>query len=599
MTTCQPGAGARWAVIGLFCALSWGAGAAELRPSALAVSLDGSEVYVAETGAQRLDVVSTVTNKVVRSITVAGAPNALLLSRDGKQLYVARGEHDAAVDVIDRATGKLVGSTPVGHTPTALVLAPDGQMLYVCARFANRIDVLSPGARRLTAQIAVPREPIAAAISADGKRLFVANHLPAGRSDAEQVAAELSVIDTDTRKVVQKVDLPSGSSSLRGMTITPDGRWVLITHLLSRFELPTTQVDRGWMNTNALTVVDAKAATRYRTVLLDDVDLGAANPWGLGCTADGKRLVIAHAGTHELSVMDWPAMLKKMDAKADVSTDLAFLVGLRERIPTAGKGPRALVVSGDQVYAADYYADALSRVDLSAARLRANAVPLGEPVQLGGERLGEALFNDAELCFQKWQSCASCHPDGRADGFNWDLMNDGQGNPRNTKSMLRSHATPPSMITGIRKTAEEAVRSGLRFILFTVRPEADATSIDTYLKSLKPVVSPYRVGGRLSRSATRGEALFRDAQVGCAGCHSGPNYTDQAAHDVGTGQIANERLDTPALVEAWRTAPYLNDGRAVTMEEVLTRDNPKDRHGKTSHLSKAQLLDLVEYILSL
>jgi len=48
----------------------------------------------------------------------------------------------------------------------------------------------------------------------------------------------------------------------------------------------------------------------------------------------------------------------------------------------------------------------------------------------------------------------------------------------------------------------------------------------------------------------------------------------------------------------WRTAPYLFDGRAVTMLEVLTKFNPKDTHGATSKLSKQQIADLAEYVLS-
>ncbi|MHC4147198.1 MAG: cell surface protein, partial [Planctomycetota bacterium] len=79
------------------------------------------------------------------------------------------------------------------------------------------------------------------------------------------------------------------------------------------------------------------------------------------------------------------------------------------------------------------------------------------------ERRGEMLFNDALLCFQSWQSCASCHPsDARVDALNWDLLNDGLGNPKNTKSLLLSHETPPAMITGIRENAEIAVRAGFR-----------------------------------------------------------------------------------------------------------------------------------------
>ena len=78
-------------------------------------------------------------------------------------------------------------------------------------------------------------------------------------------------------------------------------------------------------------------------------------------------------------------------------------------------------------------------------------------------RKGEMLFNDATICFQQWQSCVSCHPGGgRLDGLNWDLVNDGIGNTKNTKSLLLAHKTPPAMIRGIRENAEAAVRAGFQ-----------------------------------------------------------------------------------------------------------------------------------------
>src|SRR5204862_1447522 len=90
-------------------------------------------------------------------------------------------------------------------------------------------------------------------------------------------------------------------------------------------------------------------------------------------------------------------------------------------------------------------------------------------------RKGEKLFNDGLLSFQGWLSCASCHgPDGRVDGLNWDLLNDGIGNPKNTKSLLLAHRTPPAMSQGVREDAEEAVRAGIRHILFAERPDRDA-----------------------------------------------------------------------------------------------------------------------------
>jgi len=59
------------------------------------------------------------------------------------------------------------------------------------------------------------------------------------------------------------------------------------------------------------------------------------------------------------------------------------------------------------------------------------------------------------------------------------------------------------------------------------------------------------------------------------------------------------RFETPTLVELWRTAPYLHDGRACTLRDVLTPFNRNDRHGRTSHLTPAQIDALRAYLRSL
>ena len=55
------------------------------------------------------------------------------------------------------------------------------------------------------------------------------------------------------------------------------------------------------------------------------------------------------------------------------------------------------------------------------------------------------------------------------------------------------------------------------------------------------------------------------------------------------------RYDTPSLLEAHRTGPYLHDGRARTIKEVVTVHNSKERHGKTADLSVQEIDDLVAY----
>jgi cytochrome c peroxidase len=211
------------------------------------------------------------------------------------------------------------------------------------------------------------------------------------------------------------------------------------------------------------------------------------------------------------------------------------------------------------------------------------------------------LFNDATICRQHWQSCASCHPDGRSDGLNWDLLNDGVGNPKNTKSVLLAHRTPPAMSEGVRLTAEAAVRSGLTHILYADRPEAEAVAIDEYLKSLAPVPSPHLIDGQLSPAARRGKTLFESKRVGCQECHPAPLYTDLKSHPVGTRGPADysDAFDTPTLIEVWRTAPYLHDGRYATIRELLVEGKHGQVYGRAADLNRQQVDDLIEFVLSL
>lgn len=582
-------------------------------PEAVAADPTGRWLYVTERTGRAVARIDLESDRLHDRVPLGLEPNGLALSPDGARLYVAAGGANGKVLIVDPAAGKLVGSLPAGHTPTAPVVSPAGDTLYVCCQHNHEVHRYDLSASKVVAKIRVQREPVAAALTPDGKWLYVANLLPVGRADGEVVAAAVSVIDTAANQVSATIDLPNGSTGLHGVCLSPDGKFVYVTHTLGRFHMPTTQLERGWMNTNALTVIDAGAQRAVNTVLLDDVDLGAANPWGVACTPDGQYLCVAHSSTHEISVIDRAELHAKLDRVAggeavtvvsrtpeDVPNDLSFLVGIRRRLPVAGNGPRGLAIVGHRAYAAEYFSDTVAVLDCDpAARPAPRQIPLGPTPTLSQVRRGELLFHDATMCFQHWQSCTSCHPGVRTDGLNWDLMNDGLGNPKQTKSMLYTHETPPAMMSGVRESAEVAVRSGIRYIQFAVRPEEDAEAIDAFLRSLRPVPSPWLVGGKLSPAAERGRRVF--AAAGCGECHSGRYYTDQQSHDVGTGTGLDEgkAYDTPTLIEVWRTAPYLVDGRAATMMEVLSVFNPDDRHGRTSALSAQELEDLCAFVLSL
>ncbi len=599
---------------GVFVALTaavCAAGENYLSPVALTVSSNGKTLYVAEATAKQVAVVNAATGRITRILRTPAPPTGLTLSPNEATLVVTCAGPKGIVQIFDPHTGRRAGTWPGGHTPMSPLFLPDGKTLVVCNRFDNNVYLIDTAHRPKApsvdvARIPVSREPVALAATPDGKTLVVANLLPAGRADADYVAAEVSLIDVAAKRVVARVQLPNGASGVRGCAVSPDGKHAFVTHILARYHVPTTQLERGWMNTNALSIIDLANKTLRETVLLDDVDLGAANPWAVACTPDGKKILATHAGTHEISVIDTAGLFAKLAAIKQKPRDVAvrdtlsFLVGVRERVRLKGNGPRGLAVAGNTVYVAQYFTDdvAVVKLDEPVPSKRLSTIALGPRRKLTDVRRGEMLFNDADMCFQKWQSCATCHPDVRADGLNWDLLNDGVGNPKNAKSLLLSHKTPPVMVTGVRDKAETAVRAGIRYIQFVVRPEKDAADIDEYLRSLRPVASPYLVNGKLSKAGRRGKKVFKKAS--CIDCHPSPLYTDLKKYDVGTGagREATREFDTPTLVEVWRTAPFLYDGRAVTMTEMLTKFNADDKHGKTSKLSKKQVADLVEFILS-
>ena len=149
------------------------------------------------------------------------------------------------------------------------------------------------------------------------------------------------------------------------------------------------------------------------------------------------------------------------------------------------------------------------------------------------------------------------------------------------------------MISGIRASAELAVRAGFKFIQFFEISEEEAVLVDEYLKSLRPVPSPSLVNGDLSEKAKAGRKVFETQN--CDKCHSGPYYTDMKMHRIGEDIEFEKGWDTPTLIEVWRTAPYLFDGRAATMEEVFELH----RHGINKKISKKDIETLVEYVKSL
>ena len=605
-------------------------------PVALIPSVNGQLLYVLNQDAAEIAVVSTVEKTIKDTFPVPAHPNGMALSPNGKFLAVTCGDDYGLVAMVDLANGKIVEQAKTGHFPCAPVFTPDGNRLFVCNRFnATIFEYNLKDMKAEPKKYKAIREPIAADITPDGKTLFVANFLPNDPGDSFDVTCEVTTIDVASG-TVKNIRIPNnGTTGLRDICVSPDGKYVYAVAVLARYPFPTTQVERGWMNTASLNIIDARTLTHVNTVLLDDVDLGAANPWAITTSADSSLIYIAIAGTHELCIIQSQPMLEKLlklpetieEAKAlgiyddrgtysssirsNVPNDLAFLVGMKKRVRNLpGKAPRSIAAIGTDVYLGTYYSDTVNVVDTVApGKPKVTSIALGPEPVMTPARKGMLAWHDATLCMQQWQSCSSCHPDARSDGLNWDLLNDGMGNPKSAKAMIYSQQLKPAMWRGVRVDAHYAIRTGFHYIQFSRPDEAVCKDIEAMYAELKPLNSPYLVDSKLSEAAQRGKKLFESDRIGCYKCHPESNYfADGKLHDVDSnGPLDREidvekwggRFDTPTLIEVWRTAPYLHDGRYVNMRDLFLDGHHGNRVGDVKDMTEKEVDDLVEYVLSL
>ena len=194
------------------------------------------------------------------------------------------------------------GGSSSGPNPSAWRWQPNKGLLVVCDFGLHTVSIVDLKTGDLRAPIPAGRHPYFVAITPDERMAVVANLLPSGPAAEHTSTAVVSLIDLDGGTKIADIPLPDNSANVRQVRVSPDGRWAYVVHTRGRTMLPTTQLDRGWVNTNALSIIDLAArATRMRPLLLDTVTEGAADPWGIALSPDGKTAWISIAGAHQIA----------------------------------------------------------------------------------------------------------------------------------------------------------------------------------------------------------------------------------------------------------------------------------------------------------
>jgi YVTN family beta-propeller protein len=192
------------------------------RPHGLAVSRDGSRVYLASDKTGNFQVVDVRRGAVVAQIPLGSDPNQMTLTTDGRCAYVPmRGEAQVAVVQLDPL--RLVKKLPAPAGPHDAYTSPDGSRIYVGAQFGTGIVVIDPGTQSVLHTIPTPEGVRPLRVAPDGRTLYVALSNLLG----------FVVIDVQTRKIVRRVELgtlpegvpqPYRATWTHDLQLSPDGR---------------------------------------------------------------------------------------------------------------------------------------------------------------------------------------------------------------------------------------------------------------------------------------------------------------------------------------------------------------------------------------
>jgi YVTN family beta-propeller protein len=589
-----------------------------LSPIEIAVTSDGSRLFVVCETSGAVAVVDVKSGTVIRRIPVGNTPKGISLSADGKHAYVANSWSDT-VSEIDTASLETVREFRAGMEPNSVATDARGGFIYAANRISSDVSVIDVKTGEEVRRLSAGRGASYLATS-PGNRLIYCTHIyPRLDRLRRPPESEMTVIDPERQIVVEREPMPDVAGVFHA-AISSDGRLGIACQLRPKNLIPLAHVAHGWAFGNSLTVFGEDVGESVQ-VLIDELDRYFAVPFGVAIAPDKSAAYITASGSNTVTVVNIARLLKFVRSKSpaerrELGNDLSAAAEFVDvRIPV-GRNPKGIAVSpdGSRIYVANRLDDDVSVID-TRTRRELTRIDLGGPKILTQVRRGERIFYSAKYAFQEQFGCANCHIEATFDGLAWDLEPDGFGKDIVDNRLLEEvSGTEPFKWNGGNPDLE--TECGPRTEKFFYRSQSyspkELADLVAFIKAMPARPNRYRLPkGELTPAQEWGKAIFErtkrnngteiPGELQCPICHSGSHYTNQQMVDVGSGKPADRSplVDVPQLTNVVLTAPYLHDGSAPTLEEIWTVFNPNDTHGVTNDLNKDELNDLIEYLKTL
>lgn len=247
------------------------------RPRDMRWNEDKTQLLVATSGSDRIDVIDVGKLAVVGAIEAGKDPEIFSIDPSGK-ILVAANEDDNQLTVTDLATGKLLRVIEnVGIEPEGVTFRHDGKVVFVTSEATNSILVIDPWAGEILDEVLVGNRPRRGIVTPDDREYWVTNEL----------GGSVTILDAQTFAVIDEVRFER--RGLREEDINP------VDFAMTR-DGKTAYVTLGRAQRVAVVDVAGREVTDY--ILAGD------RVWGAALSADEKILVVTNGASDDVSIID-------------------------------------------------------------------------------------------------------------------------------------------------------------------------------------------------------------------------------------------------------------------------------------------------------
>ncbi|HTA89045.1 MAG TPA: di-heme oxidoredictase family protein [Polyangiaceae bacterium] len=601
--------------------------------ASLVASPDRTRLFVAHPDADSVSIIDRASRSILHDIVLSESPptqdpvtqqyvtsvqpRALAASASGRWLYVT-GERSGALYAIDATSGVVRSKVAVCAEPIGVLLSADDQDIFVACSQDDEVVELDSATLTVKASASCPAKPWALAWAADGETLLVTHFLGAGISvfGTQPLVLRTTWPVQPTPSSGDPTEPHGIARGLYDAVVRPGTNELWTTHLMLGTD--TAQPQLVFNNTvfPAVSLFDEMGSQRSRLSVQTNA-------------RDGQAFGDVVSGPHAITFSDDGELAFIVDSNSEdvLIIDAAGRIEVQLVRPLPGHMPEGIVWLDGEIYVQERNTEDIAVFRITKAGAQVSAEADGAAFQSIGKdpmpstlRLGQRVFysansGDLPVTRDHWVACASCHLEGRSDAVTWKFAQGPRDTPTNAGGLLDTgflfRTADRTRVQDYFRTIN--VEQGGHFDGVTPSQQPLLDALADFVNYAIPAPMPptwdatHTVSGAaLDQLRSAGAAVF--TRVGCTNCHSGPAKTDSGQgnalldltgsvvstatpggvllHDVGTcvttgawPDVAHNDIDgdprdgcafdTPALRGLADSAPYLHDGSAATLADVL------------------------------